>query len=171
MTFGDKLRTKKKGLKSNSIETYLRNIRRLRKVKGELPIPESNHKWLLDKKLLTWFDDQPLNIRRHMATAAQVALSVYGKSNSEWQRRQSEAMKEFDADRRQRKMTDKQKALVPSKGFDALKVVIISMRHELRHILTASAKDWTFSDLLRVQELIQMARISNKGEKNFEGKI
>ena len=28
-----------------------------------------------------------------------------------------------------------------------------------------------FEDGLRVQELIQMARISNKGEKNFEGKI
>ena len=153
MTFGDKLRAKKKGLKANSIDTYLRNIRRLRRVHGKLPIPDS-HKWLVEKKLFTWFDDQPLNIRRHMATAAQVALQAYNKSSKEWQRRQSESMKEFDEDRRRRKMSEKQKSQMPKKGFDALKSVIVSMKHELRHILTISHNDWTFSDLLRIQELI-----------------
>ena len=111
-TFGEKLRAKKKNIKSTSVDTYLRNIRRLRKVKHALPIPESDHKWLLDKALLAWFDKQTLNIRRHLGTAAQVSLDVYGKKSAEWKKRSTGAMQEFDADRRKRVLTSKQKSKV-----------------------------------------------------------
>ena len=154
MSFGDKLRARKKGIKVSSIETYLRNIRRLRKIKNELPIPPADHKWVTSKALLDWHDKQPLNIRRHMSTAAQIALGVYGKKSDAWKKRQSESMKEFDDDRRQRKMTDKQKKAMPAKGFDTLKGVISTMKRELRHILVKPSADWTFPELLRIQELI-----------------
>jgi len=153
MTFGDKLREKKSNIKTSSVDTYLRNIRRLRKVKGTLPIPVTDHKWLLSKSLLSWFDTQKLSVRRHLATAAMIALSCYGKTSDAWKKRQSDAMTEFDEDRRKRKLTDKQKSKVPAKGFDSLKAVISTMKKELRHILTK--KDgWSFKNLLRVQELI-----------------
>ena len=148
------MKAKKKNIKSTSVDTYLRNIRRLRKVKHALPIPESDHKWLLDKSLLAWFDKQTLNIRRHLGTAAQVSLDVYGKKSAEWKKRSTEAMQEFDADRRKRVLTSKQKSSMPSKGFDALKRVISTMRRELKHIVDQPAKEWSFKDLLRVQELV-----------------
>ena len=157
MTFGDKLREKKSSLKSSSVDTYLRNIRRLRKIKGALPIPVSDHKWVVSKSLLEWYDEQPLNIRRHMSNAATVALTVYNKKSEAWKDRQRSSMKEFDADRRQRKLTPKQKAQIPSRGFDALKRVVVNMKKELKHILDKTPKDWSFKDLLRVQNLVIVA--------------
>ena len=152
--FGDKLRAHKKGLKASSIETYQRNIKRLRKVHGELPVPVSDSKWLTTKKMFVWYDKQPLNIRRHMSTAATVALGVYKTESKEWKERQHKAMKEFDEERRERQMSDKQKSKMPAKGFDALKAVISTMKRELRHVLKKPADEWTRSDLLRVQDLL-----------------
>ena len=115
--FVDKLKEKKSSLKASSIATYVRNIKRLRKVVGDLPIPTANHKWLLSTKLLDWYDKQPLSIRRHMATAANTALLVYGASSKDWKKRQRSAMEEFDQDRRKRKLTDKQKNTFQSRGL------------------------------------------------------
>ena len=139
------------------MDTYLRNIKRLRKVKHTLPIPPQDHTWLNSKSLLKWFDEQPLNIRRHLATASVVALTVYGKTSRDWKKRQTEAMHEFDDFRNRRELTDKQKKNMPAKGFDALKDVIKTMKRELKHILVKPTKEWSFSDLLRVQELVIIA--------------
>ena len=152
MTFKEKLDRVKKDIKQASRDTYLRNIRRLRKVKHELPVPDS-HGWLVEKTLIAWFDKQPLNVRRHLATAAQTALKVYGKESDAWSKRQSTAMKEFDDDRRKRQLTEKQKKQMPKDGFDSLKHVISSLRKELRHLMS-SPKEWSVKDLVRVQELV-----------------
>ena len=152
MTFEEKLNRVKKDIKQASRDTYLRNIRRLRKVRHELPVPDT-HAWLVEKPLIAWFDKQPLNVRRHLATAAQTALKVYGKENDAWSKRQSKAMKEFDDDRRKRQLTEKQKKQLPKDGFDSLKHVISSLRKELKHLLS-SPKDWSLKDLIRVQELV-----------------
>ena len=152
MTFKERLSKVKKDVKQASRETYLRNIRRLRKVVGELPVP-GTHDWLTQKRLFDWFDKQPLNVRRHLATGAKVALKVYGKENTKWDERQSKAMKEFDNERRKRELTEKQKASMPKDGFDALKHVISSLRKELKHLI-AEPKSWALKDLLRVQELV-----------------
>jgi len=154
MSFLDKLRKAKKNVKASSIDTYARNIRRLRKLKNELPIPPEKHAWLLKKELIDHVEKLPLNQRRHLTTAATVALSVYGETSKRWKELQHAAMKEFDEDRRQRKLTDKQKAKMPAKGFDALKTVISTMKKEFRHILAKAADDWTFEDLYRVQDLL-----------------
>ena len=161
MSFEAKLREKKKGIKTQSVDTYLRNIRRLRRAKFELPIPPASHTWLLDKKLFTWVDNQPLSIRRHMTTAAQVALGVYGKESDKWKDRQKTAMKLFDADRAKRILTPKQKARIPSRGFASLKRVIRNMKKELAHVLNSPVGDWSFSDLRRVQELVIVAVYEN----------
>ena len=152
MTFRDKLDKVKKNVKAASRDTYARNIRRLRRVRGKLPIPET-HSWLTEDSLFKWFDSQPLSIRRHLATAAKVALQVYGKESSKWNERQKKAMEEFDTDRRKRELSDKQKKQMPKDGFDSLKHVISSLRKELKHLLSAP-KNWDLKDLVRVQELI-----------------
>ena len=152
MNFKEKLNRVKNDIKQASRDTYLRNIRRLRKVRHELPIPDT-HSWLVEKPLIAWFDKQPLNIRRHLATAAQTALKVYGKESDAWVKRQSTAMKEFDDDRRKRQLTEKQKKQMPKDGFDSLKHVISSLRKELKHLMS-NAKEWALKDLLRVQELV-----------------
>ena len=151
MTFISKLREKKSNLKTSSQDTYIRNIKRLRKVKNDLPIPESDSKWLNSKALLQWYDKEPLSVRRHMATAANIALSIYGKESKEWKTRQRKSMEQFDEHRRKRELTDKQKKKIPEKGFDALKKVVAQMKRELNHLLK---KISTLSDLLRVQDLI-----------------
>ena len=109
-SFGDKLKQFKKGIKASSVDTYLRNIKRLRKVIGDLPIPATDSKWLTSKKLFEWYDKKELNVRRHMSTAASVALGVYKTESKQWKERQHKAMKEFDEKRRERQMTDKQKS-------------------------------------------------------------
>ena len=151
MTFEKKLREHKKKLKKSSQDTYLRNIKRLRKVKHDLPIPASDSKWLLDKGLFAWFDKQPLSVRRHMATAANISLQIYGTENKEWRKRQVKSMEEFDEDRRKRLLTDKQKSIMPEKGFDSLKRVVAQMKKELKHIIS---KIDSIKDLLRVQDLV-----------------
>ena len=153
MTFVEKLRKTKSHLKSSSVDTYLRNIKRLRKVFHELPIPDTENKWLVSKKLFSWFDKQKLSIRRHLATGAVVALKVYKKENEEWKKRSSKAMHEFDDDRRKRTLNDKQKKAMPSKGFDSLKIVVSNLKKE-KHILDTKNTEWSLSDLVRVQELI-----------------
>ena len=152
MTFIAKLREKKSSLKTSSQDTYIRNIKRLRKVEGELPIPPKDAKWLSSKKLFAWYDAQPLSIRRHMSTAANTALLIYGKEDSkEWKSRQRKAMEEFDENRRKRVLTKEQKANIPAKGFDAIKRVVTQMKKELRHVLLNIK---TVRDLSRVQDLI-----------------
>lgn len=150
MTFAEKLRKKKSNIKKTSQDTYLRNIKRLRKVHNELPIPEKPG-WLTEKKLFSWFDKQPLNVRRHLATAANIACLVYGTECKEWKKRQSKSMEEFDTERNLRKLSDKQKKLIPKEGFASLKRVITQMKKELRHLLLDIS---SLSDLLRVQDLV-----------------
>ena len=154
MTFLEKLRKAKKSVKSSSIDTYARNIRRLRKIKDELPVPPDSHKWLTKKELIEHVKKMPLNQRRHLTTAATVALSVYGEENKTWKELQRAAMKEFDEERRERTLSSKQKAKIPAKGFDALKSVIATMKRELRHILSKDKDEWSFDDLYRVQDLL-----------------
>ena len=159
MTFAAKLREKKSKLKESSVATYLRNIRRLRKVKGALPIPPTDYKWLVSKSLLSWVDDQPLSVRRHMATAAVVALSVYEKESIPWKKRSKEAMIEFDKIRNRRELTTKQKKLIPAKGFSSLKKVVGQMKRELRHLLKGGIT--TLKQLLRVQDLVILSLYEN----------
>lgn len=151
MSFVEKLKQQKKTLKKSSVETYIRNIKRLRKVKNKLPIPDKDHTWLNAKGLLDWYDKQPLSVRRHMANSANIALKVYGKENAEWKKRQRSSMEEFDEQRRKRELTPAQKSKIPAKGFDALKRVVNQMKKELRHVLSDIK---TRSDLLRVQDLV-----------------
>ena len=151
MKFVDKLREKKSSLKKSSQDTYIRNIKRLRKVNGELPIPESDHKWLLAKSLFSWYDKQPLSVRRHMSNAANIALGVLGKEDKRWKKRQRTSMEEFDEHRRKRELTPAQKAKMPAKGFDSLKKVVAQMKKELRHVLAGIE---SLSDLIRVQDLV-----------------
>ena len=151
MSFETKLREAKKSLKTSSQDTYLRNIKRLRKVKHALPIPPSDHKWLLEKALFAWYDKQPLSVRRHMSTAANISLQIYKKESPEWKKRQQSSMEEFDEDRRQRKLTDKQKSKIPAKGFDSLKRVVKQMKKELKHVIN---KVDSINDLLRFQDLV-----------------
>ena len=154
MSFEKKLRELKKNLKSSSVDTYLRNIKRLRKVHHELPIPPKTHAWLKEDKIFTWLDKQPLNVRRHLSTAGQIAITVYGKEDKRWQDRQKKSMKEFDEDRRERKMTTKQKSKMPTKGFAAIRGVIKGMKQEVKHILSKPGEEWSKSDLLRVQDVL-----------------
>ena len=151
MTFIAKLREKKSTLKKSSQDTYIRNIKRLRKVNGELPIPEKDHKWVTAKSLIAWHDKQPLSVRRHMSNAANIALGIYGKESKEWKQRQRKSMEQFDEHRRKRELTPAQKARIPAKGFDSLKKVVAQMKKELRHVLQNIQ---TLSDLVRVQDLI-----------------
>ena len=160
MTFATKLKEKKKDLKSSSVATYLRNIRRLRKVKHSLPIPESDSKWLNSKPLLSWFDTQPLHVRRHLANAAIISGQIYGKENSSWQKRSKEAMIEFDAVRQKRELSSKQKALIPEKGFAAIKKVVGQMKKEFRHLLQGDNIK-TLKQLLRVQDLVILSLYIN----------
>ena len=151
MSFVSRLREKKKTLKKSSQDTYIRNIKRLRRVKNELPIPDKDHKWLLSKGLISWYDTQPLSVRRHMSNAANIALSVYGKESKEWKSRQRKSMEEFDESRRKRELTPQQKARIPAKGFDSIKKVVTQMKKELKHVINNTE---TLSDLLRVQNLV-----------------
>jgi len=149
-TFVDKLKDKKKHLKKGSVDTYLRNIKRLRKQVGDLPIP-TDHKWLTQKKMFLWFDDQTLSVRRHLSTAAVVALQVYDKKEPEWNKRQNKAMLEFDKQRKKRELTTKQKELLPEKGFDSLNRAVRQMKTELKHVIVNID---SLKKLLRVQDLI-----------------
>ena len=157
MSFREKLRTKKKNLKDSSVTTYLRNIKRLYKAsggEGEIPL---KHTWINSKKLVAWYKEQPLGVRRHMSNAAVIALQVYGKSSKAWEKRQKSDIKEFDEHRNKRELSEKQKAKVPSKGFAAIKTAVKTMKKELKHVLSDIS---TKSDLLRVQDLVILSLYS-----------
>jgi len=150
-TFISKLRDKKSNLKKSSQDTYIRNIKRLRRVNGELPIPIKDSKWLISKSMFQWYDNQPLSVRRHMSNSANIALAIYGKENKEWKQRQRKSMDEFDEQRRKRELTPAQKEKIPAKGFDSLKKVVSQMKRELKHVI---ANVSSLSDLTRFQNLI-----------------
>ena len=160
-TFLDKLKKEKENLKDSSVQTYNRNIKRLRKVLHELPVPVSDHKWVNSKKLVSWWEKEPLNVRRHMATAAVVALQVYGKDQKAWKKRQQDSMKEFDEKRKTRTLTEAQKKMIPQKGFDSLKKVAANMKRELSHVLKKKTEEWTKTDLQRVQDLLIISLYHN----------
>jgi hypothetical protein len=149
MTFEARLREQKNNIKKSSQDTYLRNIRRLRKVNGKLPIPEKSN-WLTTDKLFEWYNTQPLNVRRHMSTAAVVALGVYKNNNPKWKKLQRGSMKEFDEERASRQLSKKQKNLIPKGGFDRIKKVITALKRELTHIKSID----NLKQLIRFQDLM-----------------
>jgi hypothetical protein len=148
-TFAQKLREVKDKIKESSQNTYLRNIRRLRKVYGELPIP-LDHKWIVTDKLYNYIVKQPLNVRRHLANSAFIALQVYDKTNARMKKLQQKTMADFDKDRKKRNLTDKQKSKIPVGGFDRFKKVITQMKRELTHVKQIDS----LSDLSRFQDLL-----------------
>ena len=157
MSFIDKLKNKKKNLKASSITTYKRNINRLYKASGgEGDIP-MKHSWVNSKKLIAWYNDQPLSVRRHMSNAAIIALQVYGKTSKAWVKRQKSDMKEFDEQRNKRELSEKQKSKVPTKGFAAIKTAVNTMKRELKHVISDISNK---SDLLRVQDLVILSLYS-----------
>ena len=66
-------------------------------------------------------------------------------------------MEEFDEQRRKRVLSDKQKKLLPAKGFDSLVRVVSQMKKELKHVLASID---SLSDLLRVQDLVILSLYS-----------
>ena len=148
-TFAQKLREVKSKIKASSQDTYLRNIRRLRKVFGELPIP-LDHKWVVTEKLYNYIQKQPLNVKRHLANSAFIALQVYGKTNERIKKLQQQTMADFDKDRKKRNLSAKQKSKIPEGGFDRFKKVITQMKRELTHI----KKIESMSELMRFQDLL-----------------
>ena len=157
MGFIDKLKNKKKNLKASSITTYTRNIKRLYKASGgEGDIP-MKHTWVNSKKLVSWYNDQSLSVRRHMSNAAIVALQVYSKTSKAWVKRQQSDMKEFDEQHNKRELSDKQKSKVPAKGFAAIKSAVNNMKKELKHVLSDIDSK---ADLLRVQDLVILSLYS-----------
>ena len=160
MSFVEKLTELKKNVKKSSLDTYLRNIRRLRKVFHKLPVP-MDAKWVTEKRMFTWYTSQPLSVRRHMSTAATIFLQVVKKPNEEWTKLQRASMKEFDDNRRQRNLSDKQKKQIPKHGFDSLKRVIKTMKKELNHVLSKDVNNWSMTDLIRVQDLLILSLYNN----------
>ena len=157
MSFIEKLKDRKKNLKASSITTYTRNIRRLYKAsggEGEIPM---KHTWVNSKKLVGWYNGQPLSVRRHMSNAAIVALQVYGKTSKAWDKRQKSDRVEFDEQRNKRELSDKQKSKVPAKGFAAIKTAVATMKKELKHVLSDIDSK---ADLLRVQDLVILSLYS-----------
>ena len=159
-TFFDKLKKNRTNIKESSLNTYIRNIRRLYKVYNKLPIPPSNSKWL-NNKLLKWFDEQPLSVRRHLANAAIISLKVYKKDDDQWQKRHISAMKEFEENREKRELSDKQKTKIPNKGFDSLQKVVSQMKRELSHVLKKPSDEWTFNNMIRVQVMLILSLYIN----------
>lgn len=151
MGFEANLRKLKKDIKKASVDTYFRNIKRLRKQTSDEPIPLSST-WLTSKKLLAWYDKEPLSVRRHLATAAVVAMKVYGKNLEQWTSRHNKSIDEYEKDRKTRTLSDKQKKMIPTKGFDALKRAITNMRKTLRHVLNEPID--SLKNLLRVQDYL-----------------
>ena len=158
MTFRDKLKKFKSNLKDSSLTTYVRNVKRLRKQFHQLPIPVDSYTWLFEKKLISWFDRQPLNVRRHLSNSAVVTLQSFDQSNSKkfviWKKRQMSSIKEFEQIRERRELSSKQKEKIPSKGFESLKKLISIMMKELNHILRKTPMTWSFADFSRIQELL-----------------
>ena len=152
MSVHDKLKELTKNLKPASVATYFRNCKRLRKVHHDLPIPPDSSKWLTEEKLFTWFDGQPLSVRRHLSNAATVCLAVYKKKSAKWTKRQHDDMRSFDTERRKRNLTAKQKSNMPTRGWDALGDAIKSMKASMKHVLSKKIDD--VKTLLRVQDLV-----------------
>ena len=99
---------------------------------------------------MEWLKKQSLSVRRHLSTAAVIATQVYNAKIPEWNKLQVRYMKEFDDQRKGRKLTIKQKDQMPKGGFDRIKKVISTMKKELQHLKNLDS----VTDLVRYQDLI-----------------
>ena len=119
--FLTKLKNTCKNCAKASIQVYFRNTRRLfRLINEDGPIPDTGD-WLGKKILMEKYKKLPLNIRRHLSTAAVKACKAYKRSPDKWSVEMYKAANQYERKRNENKRTDKESKAWPKGGIKAVK--------------------------------------------------
>ena len=116
-----KLKSTCKNCAKASIQVYFRNTRRLfRLINEDGDIPDTGD-WLGKKILMEKYRKLPLNIRRHLSTAAVKACKAYKRSPDKWSVEMYKAANQYERKRNENKRTDKESKAWPKGGIAAVK--------------------------------------------------
>ena len=119
-----------------SMMVYFRNIRRLyRLIEPEKDIPLTGN-WLGKKELIEKYKKQPLNVRRHLATAAVKASKAYKRNSDKWEVLMYKAASQYERQRGKNKRTEKEKAAWPKGGLKAVKKASTEMWKRVKLLLS-----------------------------------
>ena len=99
------LKTVCKNCTESTRKAYSTTIRRLYKIFNDTPIKTldelpQKETWLMSTKLENKYKKFPVNIRRHLSTAAYIATKLYGiKSENKWNKHMIEDAQKYEANR------------------------------------------------------------------------
>jgi hypothetical protein len=150
----EKVKSTSQKISTQSIYVYLRNLSRLYALTHETDaIPKSGGKWLLEKELLSKFDNLNLNKKRLFSVAAVKGLTAYGiKTKEQWIKKLSESSEKYDKLRAKRKITGKEQAKWPKDGYKSLRKAAKDEKSMIKNILKKNSK--TLKDLLKIQNYV-----------------
>lgn len=118
MTFETRFRKANKEIRKSSVDTYLRNIKRIAKLAGLDKIPD--HPRWLTKGVLSKIKKDKLNTRKILSAAAVKVFRVYDKEPGQWSSLMKKSTDEYNRLREDRKKTTREKALWPEGGFPSV---------------------------------------------------
>ena len=151
----EKVKSTSEKISTQSIYVYLRNLSRLYGLTHEtdvIPL-KSGGKWLLEKDLLSKFDNLDLNKKRLFSVAAVKGLTAYGiKTKEPWIKRLSESSEKYDKLRAKRKITGKEQSKWPKDGYKSLRKAAKDEKSMIKNILKKKPK--TLKDLLKIQNYV-----------------
>ena len=117
-----------------TIQVYIRNIKRLHNLISEGDIPETGG-WLSSGKLLEKFKALNLTQRRPLSVAAVKAGQTYGSKGEKWDTMMYKAQSEYNAQRNKNIKSETEKDKWPKGGFASIKKAAVEQKRRLRHIL------------------------------------
>ena len=116
------LRKKLTKSKENSLKVYARALKRLYNVveRKEAEVPESVS-WLKEKKLKSKYEAKPVNIRRHLSSAAHIYLKAVDKEDEYWKDQMFSDQDKYRENRKKNNKSDKETKLWIDDGLKKLK--------------------------------------------------
>ena len=151
MSFLKKLRNQCKNCKASTIKVYFNGVKRLLRLYDEdkESIPEGST-WLMSAKLKKKVKSIPVNIRRHLSSAAFIATKVYKiKSDNYWNTQMLDDIKKYEFERNKNKKSPYEEKNMP-KNLGELKKAGREYRKRIARVYGKEKP--TLADLFKVQK-------------------
>ena len=118
-----------------TIKKYVRDVQRLYELDNEGDFPRNKSSWLEKDSLFKKYKAIPLNKRRALSVAGVKGSQAYGVKNPKWDKALSDDVVAYKKERGKHKLSDSEKAKIPSGGFEALKKISTEFKRNIKNDL------------------------------------
>jgi len=120
--------------KENTLKIYVRALKRLFRLENQDKEVPASYAWLDQKSLRSKYEKLPVNIRRHLSSAAHIYTKNH-KGNTYWEKRMFEDQDGYRNIRKENKKSKKEQELWIDEGLKKLKRASTEFKRQIAHKL------------------------------------